>query len=271
MLHMGRTGIFSALALLIIAPILAVGSCRADTNTQTIDPADTVVQMRDDIALLATINRLSLSPNQATQLVALARSAQEAQAAHADERRAALEKLMPLLETQMSHMIHDQKVPGELAEEISAAEQQLQAVDEKIAQAPLEYASSARELLTEPQLQILTGRDEALRAAEEMLVWIRELSDEDFTSEARANAEALADAEVGLDADTLYAIFTQVRRLSAEEYAAKIGPLAEKLAPLYAAGQAAEDVVIAELLVNPRFIPLMQRRIQYLSAGGGDG
>jgi hypothetical protein len=30
-------------------------------------------------------------------------------------------------------------------------------------------------------------------------------------------------------------------------------------------------MIIADLLTNPRFLPLMQRRLQYLSAGGEDG
>jgi hypothetical protein len=212
-----------------------------------------------------------LSQNQAAQLIALAGSAQEARAAHAPARHALLQKLMPLLEQQMSHMIHDQQVPGEIGEQIAAVEADLQTLDDTISADPLKYAADARQLLTEPQLQILTGGDEALRAAEEMLTWVRTLSDEDFTGEARTNADALADPEIGLPADMLYAIFTQARALPADEYAEKIGPLAARLAPLYAPGEETEDVLIAELLVNPRFVPLMQRRLQYLSAGGGDG
>lgn len=267
-----RTGVCHALVLMLIAaPVLMVGSCRADTGVQAIDPADTVSQMREDIALLATINRLSLSQNQATQLLALARGAQEAQAALDEPRRAALQKLMPLLEQQMSHMIHDQQVPAELGDQICAAEEALQAIETQRAEAALPYAVQAGELLTQPQLQILTGGDEALRAAEEMLVWVRELPDADFTSEARANADALADPEIGLDSDAIFAVLSQARALTPDEYVNGMASLAAKLAPLYASGDEGEDMMIADLLTNPRFLPLMQRRLQYLSAGGEDG
>ncbi len=267
-----RAGVCHALVLMLLAaPVLMVGSCRADTGLQSIDPADTVSQMREDIALLATINRLSLSQNQATQLLALARGAQEAQAAFDEPRRAALQKLLPLLEQQMSHMIHDQQVPAELGDQIGVAEEALQAIENQRAEAALASATQARGVLTQPQLQILTGGDEALRAAEEILVWVRELPDGDFTSEARANADALADPEIGLDSDAIFAVLKQARALSPDDYVNGMATLAARLAPLYASGAGSEDMIIADLLTNPRFLPLMQRRLQYLSAGGEDG
>ncbi len=260
-----------ALMAMLLMPLALVGSCQAQTPENQQDAAELVAQMRQDLNLLETLNRLSLSPQQAEKLLSIATRAREATAAFDAVRQRAAARLLPLLDKQFNFMLQDQQVPAELLEQIGQVELELQQIDEQIAGAPLAFAAEARKILTQPQVLIITGGDEARQAAEEMLIWIRELSVEDFNSEARANAEALADPDIGLDADTVHAIFVKTRTISAEDYARQVQQLAEKLAPLYRSDAAGEDALIAKLLLNERFIPVLRRRMQYLSADGGQG
>ncbi len=261
----------SVVIAMLLMPLALVGSCQAQTPNNQQDAAASVAQMRQDLNLLETLNRLSLSPQQAEKLLSIATKAQEATAAFDALRQKTAARLLPLLDKQFNFMLQDQQVPAELLEQIGQVELALQQIAEQTAGAPLAFAAEARKILTQPQVLIITGGDEARQAAEEMLIWIRELAAEDFNSEARSNAEALADPDIGLDANTVYAIFVKTRAISAEDYARQVQQLAEKLAPLYRSDATSEDVLIAKLLLNERFIPVLRRRMQYLSAGGGQG
>ncbi len=264
-----------ALSVLLIAillmPLALVGSCQAQSPDSKQEATEAVAQVRQDLSLLETLNRLSLSPQQAEKLLEIASNAQKATAAFEAVRQRTAARLLPLLEKQFTFMLQDQQVPGELLQQISEVELELQQIDEQSAGAPLAFAAEARKVLTDPQILIITGGDEARRAAEEMLIWVRELSAEDFNSEARANAEALAKPDLGLDADAVYDTFVKTRSLAPEDYARQVEQLAEKLAPLYRSDAAGEDVQITGLLVNQRFISVLRQRMQYLAVGGGQG
>ncbi len=255
----------------ILLPVLLVGCCQAQPPQAQPGPDQLITRIRAELSLLDTLNRLSLTPAQAEGLLALARKAQQAAAEAKLKRDKALTGLAPLLEKQLACMLHDQQPPAELLDQIAVAEAEIAQLDDEIANAPVPFASEARNLLSEAQILIMTGDDQARESAEEMLVWIRELSDQDFAGEGRSNAEALADPELGLDTDAVYAIFRKARALSAEDYARQLGELVRQLVPLYRVNSAAQDFLIAQFLVNDRFIPVLERRMRYLSAGTGQG
>jgi hypothetical protein len=263
--------VVAAIVATILLPILLVGSCQAQNPERRPEPTELISQIRTELSLLDTINRLSLTGQQAEQLLALARKAQQAAAEPKLKRDRALNSLIPLLEKQLAYMLHDEQISAELLDQIAALEAEIAQIDDEIANAPVPFAAQAHNLLSEAQVLIVTGDDQARQSAEEMLVWIRELSAEAFAGEGRSNAEALADPDIGLDADTIYDTFHKARALSAEDYAQQLDDLAGQLVPLYRAGSATEDFLIAEWLVNERFIPVLERRIRYLSADTGQG
>ena len=261
----------AAIVATILLPILLVGCCQAQTPQRQPGPEQLITQMRAELSLLDTLNRLSLTPQQAEQLLALARKAQQAAAEATLKRDRALTRLIPLLEKQLACMLHDEQAPAGLLDQIAGVEAEIAGIDDEIANAPVPFAAAARKVLSEAQVLIMTGDDQAGESAEEMLVWIRELSDQDFAGEGRSNAEALADPDIGLDTDAVYGIFRRARALSAEAYAEQLGNLARQLVPLYRVNSAGEDFLIAQFLVNDRFIPVLERRIRYLSADTGQG
>jgi len=265
------TALSVVLRVTLLVPLLLVGSCQAQPPDSKSEATQVVNDIREEINLLAMLNRLSLSPEQAKKLVLLAGKAQDATAKAGAAREAAAARLVPLLEQQFDYMLKDQQVPTALSDNIAAAEAEIQEISDQVAEVPLSFAAEARSILTQPQILIATGGDEARQAAEEMLMWVRELTAEDFHGEARANAEALADPELGLDADTVFGVFEKARALPPDQYAAQVQGLTDKLAPLYRSGTAGEDALIGKLLVNRRLIPVLQRRMQYLTAGGGEG
>jgi len=69
----------------------------------------------------------------------------------------------------------------------------------------------------------------------------------------------------------VYNIFLQARRLSAQQYHQQAEQLAAKLAPVFRSSSVEEDVILFQILLNERFIPVLQRRTQHLIAGGGEG
>ncbi|MFO7945634.1 MAG: hypothetical protein R6V19_02290 [Armatimonadota bacterium] len=242
-------------------------SCRAQSPTSEAAPSAVVERLDQDINLLQTINRLSLSKSQADELIEIARQMQQ-------ERRmtgAAHAELAPLLKEKLGYLLRDERVPESLSTKIEQAHQRLDELQEQLLSQQLQHADEVREVLSDPQIMIITGGDQARQAASEMLIWIRELSPEDFHSEAMPNAEQLADPEQGLDIDTVYNIFETARNLTPEQYHAQDEELASRLAPLFRTGTADDDMALIDLLTHERFVPVLQRRAEYLTDGGGAG
>lgn len=261
---------------MLLALVMLVGSCRAQTPEPLQPPQqqDNVVAlatMQQDLSIVALINRLSLSPQQAKELLSIASRVREAMHALQAPRQQATAHLLALLERQLDLMLRDEQPPAALTEQIAQAELELQRIDEQAQHALLPFAAEARKVLSQAQVMIISGQDEARQAAEEMLMWIRELSAEDFAGEGRSNAEALAIAEIGLDADTVFNVFRTARSLSPEQYAAQVDELAEKLGPLYRPEIGGEDLAIGRMLANERFIPVLELRMKHLSDGSGQG
>jgi|LSQX01.2.fsa_nt_gb hypothetical protein len=268
------------LSVMLLASLMLMTSCRAQAPA-VVSPAcgqsasqtvlSPVQAMQQDVSMLALVNRLSLSPLQARQLLSIASRASEAISALDGPRSQSADSLMALLQRQFDIMLRDEQPSAALMEQIAQAELELQRIDERAQEALVPFAAEARKVLSEAQVLIISGEDEARQAAEEMLMWIRELSAEDFAVEGPSNADALAVADIDLDTDTVVAIFRTARTLSAEEYAAKMDELSAKLAPLYRPDAVGEDVIIGSMLANERFAPVLQMRMEHLSDGSGQG
>jgi hypothetical protein len=272
-----------ALMCLVALPVSLLSSCEAQApnnrrpqqetgaDQEREDLRSVVERLDADIALLNRINRLSLSKAQAETLISIARSIQSSRRTHQQQMDPVRAELLPLLKEKIGYMMRDERIPDELQAKIAEVRSRLNALADQCMADSLNDVQRARNTLTEPQLLIITGGDQARQAAREMLIWLRELSAQDFNSEAMLNAEQLADPSVNLDVDTVYETFKTARNLTTEEYHDRAPELAAKLAPLFRTGTMDEDIILLELLTNERFVPVMQRRAQYLSDGGGAG
>ncbi|MFP3904948.1 MAG: hypothetical protein ACLFWB_11955 [Armatimonadota bacterium] len=243
-------------------------SCRAQSpTTDQAVPSAVVERLDRDIELLQIINRLSLSRDQAQRLIEIAgQMQQERQATDA-----AYAELAPLLKEKMGYLLRDEPVPESLSAKIQQARQHLDELRDEVLSQQVQHVDEVREVLSEPQILIISGGDQARQAALEMLMWIRELSAEDFHSEAMPNAEQLADPEQGLDVDTVYEIFQTAYNLEPDEYHTQDEELASRLAPLFRTGTAHDDIAVIDLMTDDRFVPVLKRRAEYLTDGGGAG
>ncbi len=252
-------------AVVLSASILT--SCRAQSPTTEEAPSKIVERLDHDIELLQRLNRLSLSKNQANELIEIAGQMREDR----QMMDAAYAELAPLLKEKMGYLLRDERVPEALSTRIQDARQKLEDLHEQSLSRQLQHIDEVRQVLSDPQIMIITGGDQARQAASEMLMWIRELSPEDFHSEAMPNAEQLADPEHGLDVDTVYEIFQTARNLTPEQYHAQEEELASRLAPLFRTGTAGDDVAVIDLMTDERFVPVLKRRAKFLTDGDGAG
>lgn len=256
---------------LLALPVFLIGSCQAQAPQEQEDLRSVVERLDADIALLNKLNRLSLSKKQAETLISIARTIQQGREAHQEKMDPLRVQLIPLLKEKIGYMMRDERIPDDLVVQIDNVRARLSALEDNSLAESLQNVNQARGVLSEPQLMIVTGGDQARQAAREMLMWIRELSAEDFHSEAMLNAEQLADPELDLDVNTVYDVFKTARDLTTEQYHARAPQLAAQLAPLFRTGTTDEDMILLELLTNERFIPVLQRRSEHLAGGGGAG
>lgn len=247
----------SALALLVCL----VGSCQQSGLEGAASEADASVDgLNQDIQILYTLNRLDLKPEQYTALLAVIdRMAAEVAPAQA-EREAALKDLVPLLSQKRAALIED-KEPGEaLDDQIREVQGRADDAYGLEIETRSKYAPEFRKALSPEQAAIITGADEAATQAAELLSWIRELPDAEYAEEAEANAQELADPEANLTAGDILAIFTEARKLGAEEYEQKLPEFTAKLARIYMPMPEAADESLADWFGSPRLATLLRER-----------
>lgn len=225
----------------------------AQSSCPAAGPAEIMCgELQQDIDLLNVINRLDLQPAQLPGLLQVhAGLTQEAEKL-SPQREALYSQLVPMLREKRSQLLQD-KAPGDdLEKQITLLMIQVETLGDEWHNVSLVYAAEIRKILSGAQLQILTGADEALAQAEELLDWIRDLPVTSYKEEAEANAEALADPELNLPAAAIMQIFEKARQLGAAEYGKNKASLLQQLAPLYMPMPEAADESAVQFLSSSR-------------------
>ncbi|NPV45466.1 MAG: hypothetical protein HPY69_00805 [Armatimonadetes bacterium] len=251
----------SALALLVCL----VGSCQQPGLEGTTSDAEAKVDvLSQDIQILYTLNRLDLKPEQYTTLLGIIdRMAAEVAPAQA-QREAALKELAPLLSQKRAALLEDKEPGEELEDQIREVQGRADDAYGLEVETRSKYAAEFRKALSPEQTAIITGADEAATQAAELLNWIRELPEAEYAEEAEANAQELADPEVGLNAEAILRIFSEARKLSAEEYAQKLPGFTTELAKIYMPMPDAADESLADWFGAPRLAVLLRERASKL-------
>jgi len=249
---------------LLLLSVALMGSCQPAgvpaTGPAVSEAEQAANDLAQDVSLLHTLNRLDLQPAQLDPLLAVAQQAVDARAKAEPARQAALAQLVPLLREKRGLLLKDQDVPEELDKHLHTAQAKVEEADEQVASATLAVVPELRKVLTEDQVAIITGADEARAQAEDLLGWIRQLSAGTYAEEGKANAEQLADPAVNLTAADILKVFDETRKLSATDYAAKKGQYIAKLAPLYSPTVDAANQALADLLASSRLPSLLRER-----------
>jgi hypothetical protein len=250
--------------VVLLLSVALMGSCQPAATVGGAAGVSEAEQAANDLAqdvgLLYTLNRLDLQPTQLDPLYAVAQQAQQARLKAEPSRQAALAQLVPLLREKRTLLLTDQDVPAELDKQLRTAQAKVEYVEEQVAGAALAVVPALRKVLTDDQIAIITGADEAHAQAHDLLDWIRQLSPGTYAEEGKANAEQLADPEVKLTTADILKMFDETRKLSDADFAAKEGQYVARLAPLYSPTLEASDQALADLLASPRLPLLLQER-----------
>ena len=243
------------LLVVVLLGLAGVSSCQRSSPPAPRPPLASQVAVDDlvtDIELLDTINRLQLTKDQLDSLLDLVDRIEELTARY-DQRIQGLDsQYQPRLARQRDLLIKDQPPSPQLAEELQQWQQQRQQVSSERAEALHQLIPELRAVLTDSQVQIVSGADEARLQARDMLQWLREMPAAEFQEEARANAEALAAPEIDLNSSALLDIFTTARNMSAEQYRTAQPNLVDRLSPIYGDTAAATDRLLLRLFANGR-------------------
>lgn len=269
-------------AALVVLVVLATGlACRHSVGQVTAEepvscPVVTVapdtsrlLQLLDEIRLLGMLNRLQLSAEQIERLLPVTEKLQQERAAAQAEIAALQTDLEKVLQQKRDLLVADKPVPADLDKQIGALQNRQQAAQEQATARLGQSAKAIRALLSPQQADIATGRYEARLQAQELLEWLRGLSDSDFTEEANSNAQGLADPDKGFSAEALVKMFQTVRKLSAAEFDKQREAYAQKLAPLYGSSEDEENQQIAGAFSHPQMADLLREKLKV--AGGGAG
>jgi len=252
------------LALMLAACLTSVGCPTARTQEPTAAKVEARLQeIQQDIDLLDEINRLELSKEQLTGLIAQVTAIQERIKQGDLERAAVMQRLEPLLEAKKAALLNDEGVPDAIDQQIDQQVEALQELDRALEQRLLDFVPRLRGkggVLTEPQVDILTWVSEARMQAMAYLDWAREMSDQDFETDAGVNAENLAEGRE-ITKDEILAVFRQAKSLSDEQYQKQRESLADKLLPATRDETAPVDVILIRRLQAPRLTDVLNEKL----------
>jgi hypothetical protein len=253
--------VLMACCVLALATCL-VASCQPATSTSpaTAEAKLAVAELNQDIETLGSLNRLDLQPKQVQSLLTVLERLRADVAKDDAQRQAALSALVPLLREKRTALLQDKPISDDLDKRIRDAQVKVDALDDQQQQTLGKYGAEFRGILSAAQIDILTGADQARSQAEELLTWIRGMGEAEFTEEGKANATELADYEIGLPANVIMKLFTDVRKLSEAEWTKNRAPYVAKLAPLYMPMKEAADDTVVQFFAAPHMLELLKQR-----------
>ena len=217
-----------------------------------------VADLQTDIRLLDTLTGLKLTGEQIHKLVPVVTRLRDLRTEYGQRQSVVRARMRPLLMQERESMLRGEVLAPAQARQLSELEAEAARIDEQLARAQGRPLQELRALLTTNQVEAVTGRERAEAQAEELLTWFREMSAADYADEAVATAEALANPELGLDADMLRQLFTRTRNLSAAQYQVTQRELVGRLAPLYGATAEADRRAFLALFDDPRSLVVLQ-------------
>ncbi len=253
----------------LVAALVGI-SCRAEhrpapPQRPVPPPATTVADLVTEIRLIGTINRLDLTGQQIDQLIPTVIRLVNLASAYEQRKQAVREQMRSLLVEKRGVLVEGGTPSGQLERNLAQLEAKLSSISEELASAQGGELAQIQSILTEAQMGILTGADEAHRQVEELLAWLREMPASDYEDEATAYAEALASPERGLDAQTLRKHFDMARDLAAEEYQSSQAQLIQRIAPLYGATPEAGQRALVGFFGSPGMVKILQDKAKAIA------
>ncbi len=248
------------LCLLVVTTAILI-SCRPQYSLDrrlADGGASQVDDLRADVRLLHRLNNIDLSLAQIRDLIPLVNQLCSLKVECEQRKKAVVPQMVPLLANKRKMLIGGQPGSADVDQQLGRLETKVEKIEAELAGKQEAYVPKIREILTPEQIDRLAGGNSARAQARELLTWLREMPSSSYAEETPVHAEMLAAPRLGLDAEVLQGVFDTARNLSAGEYASAQERLAERIAPLYGAGDEAETRAIVEIFGNRR-MPVILR------------
>ncbi|MCD6361286.1 MAG: hypothetical protein J7M38_10530 [Armatimonadetes bacterium] len=236
---------------------------------QSVEQLDALAARLDALAeemqLIEELNALQLTPEQLGALQAEVGAMTEAAAPIVATRIGVLQQLEPLLQQKRQALIADQRPGKDLLDRIAALEKQLGDLDERMNQTITSFAPRLREILTAPQVSIVSGEEDARRQVVTLLEAIRDMSAERFNREAPGYARELEQLDRGLTAQKIMNLFTTARNLEPRQYQQQQPEIVQGLLPIYAPTTEIANAMLAQFFAQPAMPGLLEDKVRALT------
>ncbi len=222
--------------------------------------ASQVDNLRADVQLLHQLNDLDLSLAQIRDLIPVVNQLCSLKIECEQRKKAIVTQMVPLLVNKREMLIDGQTPPAGVDQQLGRLETKVENIEAELAGEQEAYVSKIREILTPEQIDRFADGNTARAQAGGLLTWLREMPGSSYAEESPVQAEMLAVPGLGLDAEVLQEVFDTARNLSASEYTSAQEQLAERIAPLYGAGDEAEARAIVEIFGNRRMPVILREK-----------
>lgn len=245
-----------ALAALAVMPLAAQTPADLDAAAARLDA------LVEEMDVIEQLNSLQLTADQIRALQTQVAAISEATTPILATRIEALQQLEPLLTQKRQALIADQQPADDLLDRISAIEEQLSDLDVAMDETIVSFAPRIRALLTEPQIAMVSGEEDARRQVVMLLEVIRDMDAERFNREAPGYAGKLERLDAGISAQTIMNLFTTARNLGPDEYQAQQPEIVKGLLPIYAPSDEVADAMTAHFFAQPAMPRLLEDKLR---------
>lgn len=254
--------IAASFCIALLTVCFTPGCARAQLTPELRDIATELDALDAEIALIEDMNTLQLTREQIAALIP-AVEALRATARQVEQQRVAiLNELKPLLEQMRDILLRDDHPDQTLIDRIARHQDRLAELDLQYENATVEHAEAFREIITEPQLAIITGEEEARRQVVELLEWARELDDAAFEREVLPYAEELAVPELGLGEEEILDLLSLARAMDAEQYQRSEPELRGRLVELFRPTHDMADRIIVHVFLHQAMPSVLEGKLE---------
>jgi len=266
---MRSLAVVAACALIAAGAVvcLTAGCADAQVSPELRQVAGELDALAAQIQLIADMNTLQLERAQLEALIPAVEAVRATAAGFEQQRVAILGELQPLLEQKRDLLLADAQPPDDLGDQISAIEGQLMELDQTMDEGLTAHAQAFRGILTDAQVSIITGEEEARRQVVDLIEWVREMDDETFAREAAPYAEELADPELGLGEDEILDLLTLARAMDAEQYGRSGAEIRGRLIELFRPSHETADRIIVGVFLHAAMPAVLQGKLNAVTTG----
>ncbi|MGC9320406.1 MAG: hypothetical protein ACP5KN_20400, partial [Armatimonadota bacterium] len=239
-------------AVCVIVVVALVGTCaRAQLSPELRALADELDALAAENQLIEDLNTLQLTAEQIQSLIPATEKVHSAALALEQQRLNILRRLKPLLQRKRELLIRDEHPPEDLRARIDGLETELAELDRRVDQSLTAHASLFREVLSDAQVSIVTGEEEARRQVVELIEWVREMDDETFESQVPAYvSNQLADPAGELTEDEILELLSLARSMEADQYRREGEALRGKLIEPFRPSHEEADRMLVNLFLH---------------------